>query len=341
MIGNSNKKRMEIDMKYQQWIYVLFIGFLGLGWISVAQSQSASNNYPSKPINMVIPFPPGGPTDVTGRVLAEKLTLALNQSVVVDNRPGASGNIAAQMVARAAPDGYTIFFTTGGTQAINPFLYKNIGYDPIKDFEPVVWVTISPNIIVVNPEFPAKNLQELIDLAKAKPGGYSSAAPGQGSTPHMAGELFKRQAGIDIVHIPYKGSGPALNDVMGGHVQIMFDGIPSSLPLVKAGKLRALAVTSKQRSSSAPDIPTVAETIPGFEATGWFALYVPAKTSKEIILKLNQEVNRILEMPEVKKRYADLGADVVGGSPEKLRDQVQREMIKWSELIRTNGIKAE
>ncbi len=328
-------------MKYQQWIYVLFIGFLGLGWISVAQSQSASNNYPSKPINMVIPFPPGGPTDVTGRVLAEKLTLALNQSVVVDNRPGASGNIAAQMVARAAPDGYTIFFTTGGTQAINPFLYKNIGYDPIKDFEPVVWVTISPNIIVVNPEFPAKNLQELIDLAKAKPGGYSSAAPGQGSTPHMAGELFKRQAGIDIVHIPYKGSGPALNDVMGGHVQIMFDGIPSSLPLVKAGKLRALAVTSKQRSSSAPDIPTVAETIPGFEATGWFALYVPAKTPKEIILKLNQEVNRILEMPEVKKRYADLGADVVGGSPEKLRDQVQREMIKWSELIRTNGIKAE
>ena len=332
---------MEIDMKYQQWIYVLFIGFLGLGWISVAQSQSASNNYPSKPINMVIPFPPGGPTDVTGRVLAEKLTLALNQSVVVDNRPGASGNIAAQMVARAAPDGYTIFFTTGGTQAINPFLYKNIGYDPIKDFEPVVWVTISPNIIVVNPEFPAKNLQELIDLAKAKPGGYSSAAPGQGSTPHMAGELFKRQVGIDIVHIPYKGSGPALNDVMGGHVQIMFDGIPSSLPLVKAGKLRALAVTSKQRSSSAPDIPTVAETIPGFEATGWFALYVPAKTPKEIILKLNQEVNRILEMPEVKKRYADLGADVVGGSPEKLRDQVQREMIKWSELIRTNGIKAE
>ena len=327
-------------MKYQQWIYVLFIGFLGLGWISVAQSQSASNNYPSKPINMVIPFPPGGPTDVTGRVLAEKLTLALNQSVVVDNRPGASGNIAAQMVARAAPDGYTIFFTTGGTQAINPFLYKNIGYDPIKDFEPVVWVTISPNIIVVNPEFPAKNLQELIDLAKAKPGGYSSAAPGQGSTPHMAGELFKRQVGIDIVHIPYKGSGPALNDVMGGHVQIMFDGIPSSLPLVKAGKLRALAVTSKQRSSSAPDIPTVAETIPGFEATGWFALYVPAKTPKEIILKLNQEVNRILEMPEVKKRYADLGADV-GGSPEKLRDQVQREMIKWSELIRTNGIKAE
>ena len=220
-------------------------------------------------------------------------------------------------------------------------MYKNIGYDPVKDFEPVVWVTTSPNIIVVNPDFPAKNLQELIDMAKAKPGFYSSAAPGQGSTPHMAGELFKRQAGINMTHIPYKGSGPALNDVMGGHVQIMFDGIPSSLPLVRSGKLRALALTSKNRSASAPDIPTVSETIPGFEATGWFAIYVPAKTPKEIILKLNQEVNRILEMPDVKKRYADLGADVVGGSPEKLREQVQKESIKWSELIRVNGIKAE
>jgi tripartite-type tricarboxylate transporter receptor subunit TctC len=316
------------------FVYILF-------GLTNSFAQSLPNDYPAKPINMVIPFPPGGPTDVTGRVLAEKLTLALGQSVVVDNKPGASGNIAAQLVARAPADGYTIFFTTGGTQAINPFLYKNIGYDPVKDFEPVVWVTISPNIIVVNPDFPAKNLQELIDMAKAKPGFYSSAAPGQGSTPHMAGELFKRQAGVNITHIPYKGSGPALNDVMGGHVQIMFDGIPSSLPLVRSGKLRALAVTSKNRSASAPDIPTVSETIPGFEATGWFAIYVPAKTPKEIILKLNQEVNRILEMPDVKKRYADLGADVVGGSPEKLREQVQKESIKWSELIRVNGIKAE
>ena len=328
-------------MKNRNGVYFA-ISFLCISFgLTNSFAQSLPGDYPAKAINMVIPFPPGGPTDVTGRVLAEKLTLALGQSVVVDNKPGASGNIAAQLVARAPADGYTIFFTTGGTQAINPFLYKNIGYDPVKDFEPVVWVTISPNIIVVNPDFPAKNLQELIDMAKAKPGFYSSAAPGQGSTPHMAGELFKRQAGINMTHIPYKGSGPALNDVMGGHVQIMFDGIPSSLPLVRSGKLRALAVTSKNRSASAPDIPTVSETIPGFEATGWFAIYVPAKTPKEIILKLNQEVNRILEMPDVKKRYADLGADVVGGSPEKLREQVQKESIKWSELIRVNGIKAE
>jgi tripartite-type tricarboxylate transporter receptor subunit TctC len=328
-------------MKNRNGVYFV-ISFLCISFgLTNSFAQSLPGDYPVKSINMVIPFPPGGPTDVTGRVLAEKLTLALGQSVVVDNKPGASGNIAAQLVARAPADGYTIFFTTGGTQAINPFLYKNIGYDPVKDFEPVVWVTTSPNIIVVNPDFPAKNLQELIDMAKAKPGFYSSAAPGQGSTPHMAGELFKRQAGINMTHIPYKGSGPALNDVMGGHVQIMFDGIPSSLPLVRSGKLRALALTSKNRSASAPDIPTVSETIPGFEATGWFAIYVPAKTPKEIILKLNQEVNRILEMPDVKKRYADLGADVVGGSPEKLREQVQKESIKWSELIRVNGIKAE
>ena len=211
----------------------------------------------------------------------------------------------------------------------------------MKDFEPIIWATISPNIIVVNPDLPVKTLKELIDYAKARPGELSSAAPGQGSTPHMAGELFKKSAGINIQHIPYKGSGPALTDVMGGHVPIMFDGIPSSLPLVKAGKLRALAVTSKSRSSAALDIPTVAETIPGFEASGWFALYAPAGTPRSIILLLNQGANQVLEMPDVKKRYSDLGADVVGGSPEKLRDQVKREMAKWSELIRTTGIHAE
>ena len=302
---------------------------------------SAPDVYPSRSITMVIPFPPGGPTDVTGRVLAEKLSTVLKQTIIVENKPGASANIGAQYVANAQPDGYTLLFSTGGTHGINPFLYKNIGYDPVKDFEPIIWATISPNIIVVNPDLPVKTLKELIDYAKARPGELSSAAPGQGSTPNMAGELFKKSAGINIQHIPYKGSGPALTDVMGGHVPIMFDGIPSSLPLVKAGKLRALAVTSKSRSSAALDIPTVAETIPGFEASGWFALYAPAGTPRSIILLLNQGANQVLEMPDVKKRYSDLGADVVGGSPEKLRDQVKREMAKWSELIRTTGIHAE
>jgi tripartite-type tricarboxylate transporter receptor subunit TctC len=301
----------------------------------------AQDAWPAKPITMVIPFPPGGPTDVTGRVLAEKLGAELKQSVVVDNRGGASGNIGAQYVAKAAPDGYTIFFTTGGTHGINPFLYAKPGYDPVKDFEPVVWVTNSPNILVVNPSFPAKTLPELIQMAKASPGKLSSAAPGQGSTPHMFGELLKRTAGIEIQHIAYRGSGPALTDVMAGHVPIMFDGIPSSLPLVKSGKLRALAVTGLTRSSAAPDIPTVAETIPGFDASGWFAVYAPAGTPAAVVTRLNQAINRVLEMPEVKKRYAELGAEVVGGSPDKLREQVQKELAKWSELIKATGMKAE
>jgi tripartite-type tricarboxylate transporter receptor subunit TctC len=274
-------------------------------------------------------------------VLAEKLGGFLNQAIVVENKPGASANIGAQYVANAKADGYTLLFSTGGTHGINPFLYKNIGYDPVKDFEPIIWATVSPNIIVVNPDLSVKTLKELIDYAKARPGELSSAAPGQGSTPHMAGELFKRSAGINIQHIPYKGSGPALTDVMAGHVPIMFDGIPSSLPLVKSGKLRAIAVTSKSRSSAAPDIPTVAETIPGFEASGWFALYAPAGTPQSIVIAINKAANKVLELPEVKKRYSDLGADVVGGTPDKLRDQVKREMAKWSELIRTTGIQAE
>ncbi|HYG41433.1 MAG TPA: tripartite tricarboxylate transporter substrate binding protein [Bordetella sp.] len=302
---------------------------------------SAKEAWPSRPVHMVIPYPPGGPTDATGRLLADKLGQELQTAVVVLNKGGASGNIGAQFVAKAKPDGYTLLFTTGGTHGINPFLYDDPGYDPVQDFEPIVWVTTSPNILVVNPSFPAKDLAEFIALAKANPGKYSSAAPGQGSTPHMFGELFKRTAGISIQHIPYKGSGQALVDVMGGQVPIMFDGIPSSLPLVRAGKLRALAVTGLQRSSAAPDIPTVAETFPGFDASGWFALYAPHGTPAEVVTAVNQAVNKILQMPEVKQAYAKLGADVVGGSPDKLRDQVSKELAKWSDLIEQTGMKAE
>lgn len=312
-----------------------------LAGLAAAGTAPAQESWPVRPIQMVIPFPPGGPTDVTGRVLAEKLTLELKRNVVVENKAGASGNIGAQFVAKAAPDGYTIFFSTGGTHGINPFLYAKPGYDPVKDFAPVAWVTASPNILVVHPSFPARTLTELIALAKASPGKLSSAAPGQGSTPHMFGELLKRTAGIEIQHIAYRGSGPALADVVAGHVPIMFDGIPSSLPLVQAGKLRAIAVTGTARLPAAPDIPTVAETIPGFDASGWFAVYAPAGTPPAVVARLNQAINRVLEMPEVRKRYAELGAEPVGGPPEKLRDQVARELAKWSELIRATGMKAE
>lgn len=309
--------------------------------IPLSRGAVAQDAWPTKPVQMVVPFPPAGPTDVTGRLLADKLGAELGQAVVVMNRAGASGNIGAQYVAQSAPDGYTIFFTTGGTHGINPFPYDKPGYDPVKDFEPVVWVTNSPNILVVNNSFPAKNLAELIAIAKANPGKLNSAAPGQGSTPHMFGELFKRSAGIQIQHVAYKGSGPALTYVMAGHVPIMFDGIPSSLPLVKSGRLRALAVTGLQRSAAAPDVPTVAETIPGFDASGWFAVYVPTGTPKAIINKLNEAINRVLQSPDVRQRYAALGADVVGGSPDKLREQVQKELAKWSELIKQTGMKTE
>jgi tripartite-type tricarboxylate transporter receptor subunit TctC len=274
-------------------------------------------------------------------VLAEKLSVELKRNVVVENKAGASGNIGAQFVAKAPADGYTIFFSTGGTHGINPFLYAKPGYDPVKDFAPVAWVTTSPNILVVHPSFPARTLTELIAMAKASPGKLSSAAPGQGSTPHMFGELLKRTAGIEIQHIAYRGSGPALADVVAGHVPIMFDGIPSSLPLVQAGKLRAIAVTGTARLPAAPDIPTVAETIPGFDASGWFAVYAPAGTPPAVVARLNQAINRVLEMPDVRKRYAELGAEPVGGPPERLRDQVARELAKWSELIRATGMKAE
>ena len=312
-----------------------------LAALAAASGATAQEAWPARPIQMVIPFPPGGPTDVTGRVLAEKLGIELKRNVVVENKAGASGNIGAQFVAKAPADGYTIFFSTGGTHGINPFLYAKPGYDPVKDFAPVAWVTTSPNILVVHPSFPARTLTELIAMAKASPGKLSSAAPGQGSTPHMFGELLKRTAGIEIQHIAYRGSGPALADVVAGHVPIMFDGIPSSLPLVQAGKLRAIAVTGTARLPAAPDIPTVAETMPGFDASGWFAVYAPAGTPPAVVARLNQAINRVLEMPDVRKRYAELGAEPVGGPPERLRDQVARELAKWSELIRATGMKAE
>jgi tripartite-type tricarboxylate transporter receptor subunit TctC len=306
-----------------------------------AAASAAESPYPARNVTLVVPFPPGGPTDVTARLLADRLGSVLGRPIVIDNRAGASGNLAAGIVARANPDGYTLLFGTGGTHGANPALYKDPGYDPIDSFAPVVWVTRSPNIVVVNPSFPAHTIKDLIDLAKAEPGKLSSAAPGYGSTPHMAGELFKIAAGIDIVHVPYRGSGPALNDVLAGHIPIMFDGVPSSLPLVRSGQLRALAITALERLPSAPEIPTIAETIPGFEADGWFAVYAPAGTPQPIISRLNEAINEALQSDELRERYTELGAVVVGGTPQMLRDRVASEVKKWAEVVAKTGIKLE
>jgi tripartite-type tricarboxylate transporter receptor subunit TctC len=325
----------------QQMVRLLLAALTALTAPSPARAQEAAASFPSRAIRLIVPFPAGGPADIVARLIGQKMSEDWGQPVVIENRPGANTIIGAQAAAKAAPDGYTLFFSTGGTHGINPSLYKNAGYDPIKDFTPIVWVTIAPNIIVVNPAFPAKSVADLIAMARAEPGKLNSAAPGQGSTPHMAGELFKRAAGISIQHIPYKGSGPALTDVLAGHVSIMFDGISSSAQHVKSGRLRALAVTSLQRVPSMPDVPTVSETIPGFEASGWFAVFAPANTPRDVVMKLNAEINRVLDLPEVKQRYANIGAITVGGSPEKLRDQVAVEVARWADLIRTSGMKVE
>ncbi|MDP3139268.1 MAG: tripartite tricarboxylate transporter substrate binding protein, partial [Burkholderiaceae bacterium] len=242
----------------------------------LAAAGSLAQGWPSRPITLVIPFPPAGPTDVAGRIVAEKLGGALGQTVLVDNRSGANGNIGVQFVARAAPDGYTLLLGTGGTHGVNPTLYKNPGYDPVKSFAPVAWLMSTPNIIVANPQFPARTVAELIVLARREPGKISVAVPGIGSTPHMAGELFKRTADIDIRAVPYRGSAAGLTDVIAGQLPLMFDGIPSALPQINAGKLRAIAVTGARRAPELPDVPTVAESMPGFEVNAWFGIYAPA-----------------------------------------------------------------
>jgi len=320
---------------------VLLLAVLVQIAVVLAPPGARAQDYPDRIVTLVVPFPAGGPTDVTARVLADKLSGILGKPIVIENKPGASGNLAAQSVARSAPDGYTLFFGTGGTHGANPALYADVGYNPVTDFEPVAWVTTSPNIVIVTPSFPVKTLRELIDLVKANPGKFDAAAPGPGSTPYMFGQLLMHKAGLKMMNVTYRGSGPALNDVLGGHVKIMFDGIPSSMPLVKSGQLRALAVTGTSRLPSAPEIPTVAETIPGFDASGWFGVYAPAKTPPEIVGKLNVAINTALGDEDLKRKYAELGAITVGGPPAKLGAQVKSELVKWADLVKATGMKLD
>ena len=259
-----------------------------LGTIEIACAQT----YPTKPIQMIVPFPPGGTTDIFARLIGQKLSEALGQQVVIDNRGGAGGNIGANAVAKADPDGHTLVMGTVGTHAINPSLYVKMPHDVLRDFEPVAFVAGVPNVMVVNPTaVKAKTVQEFIQEAKAAPGKFSFASSGNGTSIHLSGELFKQMTGVNIVHVPYRGSGPAVNDLVAGQVHLMFDNLPSSIQQIRAGNLRALAVTSAQRSPALPDVPTVAESgLPGFEASSWFAIFAPAKTPKPIVDKLNAEV---------------------------------------------------
>jgi tripartite-type tricarboxylate transporter receptor subunit TctC len=297
-----------------------------------------AQTYPDKPIRLVVPFPAGGTTDILARAVGQKLGEHLGQQVVVDNKPGAGGNIGSDIVAKSAPDGYTLVMGTVGTHAINASLYKKMPYDHIKDFVPVSLVALVPNILVVHPSVPANSVKELIAYAKANPGKLNFASSGNGTSIHLSGELFKTTAGVEMTHVPYKGSAPAVTDLLGGQVQLMFDNMPSALPHVKAGKLKALGVTTAKRFPAAPDIPTIAEAgVPGYEASSWFGVLAPAGTPKEIVNKLSSEIAKILQTPEIKERLLSQGAEPVGNTPDQFAAFIKAETAKWAKVVKESG----
>ena len=301
-----------------------------------------AQTWPTKPVRMIIPFPPGGTTDILARVAAQKLSEALGQQVVPDNRAGAAGNIGTELVAKAPPDGYTLVTAPGSTLTIHPSLYAKLGFDPLKDFAPITILAAVPNLLVVHPSLPARNVKELIALAKAKPGQLNYASTGAGQSTHLSMELFKTMAGVKITHVPYKGSAPAVTDLLGGHVSLMFDNMPSALPHVKAGKLRALAVSSLKRSPSAPEIPPVAESgLPGFEVSVWFGVLAPAATPKPILERLNQVLVKALQAPDVRERLASQGAEPVGNTPEQFTQQMKRDLAKWAKVVKDADIRLD
>ena len=303
-----------------------------------AQAQQA---YPSKLIKIIVPTAPGGGNDAMARIVASKLQDRWKSPVIVENKAGANGAIASEFVARAAPDGYTILFGYIATHGINPGLSK-VSYDPIKDFEPIAEIAEAQGVLVVNPKVEAKTVKELIALAKAKPGTMSYASAGNGTAPHIAGELFKKQAGVDLIHVPYKGSGPAMTDTLAGTTQIMFPSLVAAAGHIKSGKLRALAVTGSKRSPLFKDLPTIAESgVAGFEITQWYGFFAPAKTPKDIVDKLNKEIVAIMKEPDVAKKFAEQGADIVTGSPADFSKLVHSELDKWSKFIKEAKITAD
>ena len=307
-----------------------------------AFAQDPAAGYPNKPVRLVVPFPAGGTTDILARIIGQKLSTSLGQQIVIDNRAGAAGNIGADIVAKSAPDGYTLVMGTPGTQAINQLIYSKMPYDTVKDFANVAIVGRIPNVLAVHPSVPAKTVAEFIDYAKKNPGKLNYGTPGNGSTGHLSMELFKTIAGgIDVQHVPYKGSAPMLQDLIGGQIQSTFDNLPSALPHIKGGALRALGVSTTERSPALPDVPTVDETVKGYEASSWFVVAAPAGTPKPILAKLNAEINKALAAEDVKARFAEIGATPVGGAPEDLDRLVQSEIVKWRKVVEVSGAKVD
>ena len=319
------------------------IAALGLvaGCAAGIGSQALAQEYPARPIRFIVTFPPGGTVDITARILQPKLSEALGQTVVIENRGGAGGAVGTEAAAKSAPDGYTFLYTLS-SHTINPFLYK-LNYDVERDFAPVSLVVSAPQLIAANPNAPAKTLRELVAAARERPGFYAYASPGSGTPGHIAAELLKQRTGINIVHVPYKGGGPAVADVLAGQVPFLFLTASAALSQARSGRLRALAVTTRKRTASAPDIPTVAEelNLPGYEVDSWCAMFAPAKTPAAIVARMQKELARVVHLPEVKQKLIEQGADPVGSSSEELEHVVKSELKSWAAVIRDAGIKLE
>lgn len=303
-------------------------------WNSAAR---AADPYPGKIITIVVPQAPGGANDIIGRALAQALPPVIGGPVIVENRQGAGGNVGTAYVARQPKDGYTLLVTAQSAQTINPFLYRNIGFDPVKDFDPVMVVGVAPYMLAVNPSFPAKNLRELVALAKQSPGKINYASAGNGTVNHLLGEMLKTAAGIDIVHVPYRGAAPAATDVMAGQVPMTFGSIAGLLPFVKSGQLRALGVCTEKRTALAPDLPTLAETIPGLYANAWYGLFVPAGTPHEVVSRLHAEITKLLATAEMKERFAGLGVEAAPSTPGQLAALMRDDLVRWGKIVKDSG----
>lgn len=312
------------------------------GLALVAAPAQAQPAYPSKPVRLIVPYSSGGPSDVLARAIGQRLGESLGQPVVIENRTGAGGNIGTEQVAKAAPDGHTLILGTVGTHAINSSLYSSLPFDVARDFAPVALVASATIVMVSTPAVPAATLKEFVSFAKSKPAQLSFASPGSGTPHHMAAELFKTMAGVEMTHIPYKGAAPAITDLLGGQVPVGFVSLPAALPHVKAGKLRAVGVTAAKRSAVAPEVPTIAEAgLPGYEVDNWYAVFAPVGTSKDIVNRLNAEIVKLMQAPEVRERLNSQGFEILQSTPEQLAEFQKTELAKWARVVKASGAKAD
>lgn len=316
------------------------IGLIAMGFAAFLSTGAAAQDYPTRPVKWVVGYPPGGATDILARLIGQRLSERLGQQFIIENKPGAGNNVGTESVVNADPDGYTVLLVNPAN-GINASLYAKLSFNFIRDIAPVAGLARVPNVMVVPKDFPAKTVAEFIAYTKANPGKVNMASSGNGTSIHLSGELFKAMTGVEMLHVPYRGSAPAITDLLSGRVQVMFDNMPSCISHVRAGTLRALAVTTEARSPELPDVPTVGDTVKGYEASAWFGMGAPAKTPKDIIAKLNKEINAILAEPEIKKKIAEMGGVTLTGSPEDFGKIIQSETDKWEKVVKFAGARVE